>query len=243
MYRTVAKFCLITALVLGAYPAALAGSLQIEPVLIDVTAPGAASTVTLRNEGATPINAQIRVFRWSLVDGQEKLEPTEDVVASPPSVSLTPKGQYIARIVRVSKRPVAGEESYRLLVDQLPDLSQQKNGAVNLLVRYSIPVFFGAAEKKVPAVSWSIVVKGDKLMVAARNNGERRLRISALNLRDASGKSISFGNGLAGYALGQSTKTWVAPASARGFVMNGSASISAQSDGGPIAATATVTGR
>jgi fimbrial chaperone protein len=88
-----------------------------------------------------------------------------------------------------------------------------------------------------------VVVKGDKLMVAARNSGERRVRISALNLRDASGKSISFGNGLAGYALGQSTKTWVAPGNARGFVTNGPASISAQSDGGPIAATATVSGR
>jgi fimbrial chaperone protein len=243
MGRTLSTFIWATMFGLAAYRSASAGSLQIEPVLIDVTAPGAASTVTLRNEGATPINAQIRVFRWSLVDGQEKLEPTEDVVASPPSVSLTPKAQYIARIVRVSKRPVTGEESYRLLVDQLPDLTQQKNGAVNLLVRYSIPVFFGAAEKKVAAVAWSVAVKGDKLIVAARNNGERRLRISSLNLRDASGRSFSFGNGLAGYALGQSTKTWIAPASARGFVSNGPAAISAQSDTGPITATAPVTGR
>lgn len=243
MYRTAAKFFLLTALVLGACQTMSAGSLQIEPVLIDVTAPGAASTVTLRNQGATPINAQIRVFRWSLVDGQEKLEPTEDVVASPPSVTLTPNGQYIARIVRVSKRPVSGEESYRLLVDQLPDLSQQKNGTVNLLVRYSIPVFFGAADKKSPAVAWSLAVKGDKLILAARNNGERRLRISALNVRDASGRSISFGNGLAGYALGQSTKSWTAPGGARGFVTSAPAAISAQSDGGPIAATAMVTGR
>lgn len=243
MYRTAAKFFLLTALVLGASQTTSAGSLQIEPVLIDVTAPGAASTVTLRNQGTTPINAQIRVFRWSLVDGQEKLEPTEDVVASPPSVTLTPNGQYIARIVRVSKRPVSGEESYRLLVDQLPDLSQQKNGTVNLLVRYSIPVFFGAADKKSPAVAWSLAVKGDKLILAARNNGERRLRISALNVRDASGRSISFGNGLAGYALGQSTKSWTASGGARGFVTSAPAAISAQSDGGPIAATAMVTGR
>src|SRR5215831_943893 len=87
----------------ASFPAS-AGSLQVEPVLVDVTAPGAASTITLRNEGAAPINAQIRVFRWSLVDGQEKLEPTDAVVASPPSVTLAPKGQYIARVVRVSKQ-------------------------------------------------------------------------------------------------------------------------------------------
>ena len=170
------KMVLTASLLLGAYTSALAGTLQVEPVLVDVTAPSAAASVTLRNEGTAPIEAQIRVFRWSLVNGQEKLEPTSDVVASPPAVTLAPKGQYIARIVRVSKGPVAGEENYRLLVDQLPDLSQQKNGSVNLLVRYSIPVFFGAADKKSPTVAWSFTLSGDKVTLIARNNGERRLR-------------------------------------------------------------------
>jgi fimbrial chaperone protein len=238
MKSPLAKIILTATLLLGAYVPANAGALQVEPVLVDVTAPGAASTITLRNEGNTPIDAQVRVFRWSLVDGVEKLEPTDDVVASPPSVTLTPKGQYIARIVRVSKQPVVGEESYRLLIDQLPDLSQQKNGTVNLMVRYSIPVFFGAANKKIPTLAWSLAVKGDKVTLMARNTGDRRLRISALSLRDAGGKSISFGPGLAGYALGQSTKTWTV--ASRGFATNGAASISAQSDGGPVQATASI---
>jgi fimbrial chaperone protein len=217
---------------------ASAGSLQVEPVLVDITAPGAASTVTLRNEGTTPIDAQIRVFKWSIVNGKEQLDPTDDVVASPPSVTLTPKGQYITRIVRTSKQPVVGEESYRLLVDQLPDLSQQRNGAVNLMVRYSIPVFFGAPNKKNPTVAWSIATSGDKVTLTARNDGERRLRISALSLRDASGKSLSFGNGLAGYALGQSAVSWTVPR--RGFTANGSVAVTAQSDGGPIQAVASI---
>ena len=225
-------------LLAGAYGPANAGSLQVEPVLIDVTAPGAASTITLHNAGATPINAQIRVFRWSLVNGEEKLEPTDDVVSSPPMVTLAPNGKNIARIVRVAKTPVVGEESYRLMVDQLPDLSQQKNGAVNLMVRYSIPVFFGAANKKNPTLAWSIAVKGDKVTLAAHNTGDRRLRISALTVKDASGRSVSLGNGLAGYALGQSTKSWTLPA--RGFAVRGSASISAQSDGGPVQAVASI---
>jgi fimbrial chaperone protein len=205
-------------------------------VLVDITAPGAATTVTLRNAGTTPIDAQIRVYRWSMVNGKEQLDPTDDVVASPPSVTLAPKGQYVARIVRVSKRPVVGEESYRLLVDQLPDLSQQRNGAVNLMVRYSIPVFFGAADKKNPTVAWSVATNGDKITLTARNSGDRRLRISALSLRDASGKSLSFGNGLAGYALGQSAVSWTVPR--KGFAANGSVSVAAQSDGGPIQAVA-----
>jgi len=182
MKSHIAKSVLTATLALAAYYPARAGSLQVEPVLVDVTAPGAASTVSLRNEGTSPISAQIRVFRWSLVDGKEKLEPTDDVVASPPSITLTPNGQYVTRIVRVSKQPVTGEESYRLLVDQLPDLSQQKNGTVNLLMRYSIPVFFGASNKKNPTVAWSYAIKGDKITLTARNDGERRLRISAPGL-------------------------------------------------------------
>ncbi len=240
MRSTVTQAVLTATLALAACYPARAASLQVAPVLVDVTG-GAASTVTLRNEGTTPINAQIRVFRWSLVDGQEKLEPTEDVVASPPSVTLAPNGQYIARVVRVSKQPVAGEESYRLLVDQLPDLSQRKSGAVNLLMRYSIPVFFGAPTKKNPTVAWSLAVKGDKVTLTAHNSGDRRLRISALALHDAKGKSVSFGAGLNGYALGQSTKTWTIPA--HGFATSGSATISGQSDGGPIQATATIASR
>jgi fimbrial chaperone protein len=238
MRSMLAKTAITAFLLAGAYAPATAGSLQVEPVLVDVTAPGAASTITLHNAGTAPINAQVRVFKWSLVNGEEKLEPTDDVVASPPSVTLGPDGKNIARIVRVAKTPVVGEESYRLLVDQLPDLTQQKNGAVNLMVRYSIPVFFGAATKKNPTLAWSVAVKGDKVTLAAHNTGDRRLRISALILKDASGRSISLGTGLAGYALGQSTKSWVIPA--RGFAASGSASISAQSDGGPVQAVASI---
>jgi fimbrial chaperone protein len=225
------------AVAFAALPAG-AGSLQVEPVLVDITAPGAASTVTLRNEGTTPIDAQIRVYKWSIVNGKEHLAPTNDVVASPPSVTLTPKGQYVARIVRTSKQPVVGEESYRLLVDQLPDLSQQRNGAVNLMVRYSIPVFFGASNKKNPTVAWSVATQGDKVTLTAHNSGDRRLRISALSLRDSNGKSLSFGNGLAGYALGQSAVSWTVPR--HGFSPNGSISVVAQSDGGPIQAAASI---
>jgi len=235
--RSIATALFAASVAFAASPAA-AGTLQVEPVLVDITAPGAASTVTLRNEGAAPIDAQIRVYKWAIVNGKEQLTPTNDVVASPPSITLTPKGQYVARIVRVSKQPVVGEESYRLLVDQLPDLSQQRNGSVNLMVRYSIPVFIGAPNKKMPTVAWSVATQGDKVTLTAHNSGDRRLRISALSLHDANGKSLSFGNGLAGYALGQSTMSWTVPR--HGFAPSGSISVHGQSDGGPIQAVASI---
>jgi len=78
----------------------------------------------------------------------------------------------------------------------------------------------------------------DKVTLTAHNSGDRRLRISALSLRDGSGKSHSFGSGLAGYALGQSAISWTIPS--RGFSANGSVSVTGQSDGGPIQAVASI---
>ena len=101
-----------------------AASLRVAPTTISLVAPDAASVLSLRNDDKRPINVQIRVFRWTQVDGVDRLEPARDVVASPPAARLAGGAATTVRIVRVSKAPVSGEESYRLLVDELPDPSR-----------------------------------------------------------------------------------------------------------------------
>lgn len=231
---------LIAALVGWSVMPASAVSLQVQPALVDVAAPGQAATLTLRNPGTTPINVQLRVFRWSQANGTEKLEPTSDVVASPPATTLQPNTDYVVRVVRVDQRPVTGEESYRLLVDQLPDASQGKANTVKLLVRYSLPVFFTGEGRTEPAVSWSIRKRGNRIAVVAHNKGSGRLRISSLSVRDSHGKTVSFGDGLVGYVLGRSTMEWVAPKRVSGFATSGSVVISGKGNEHPIRATATM---
>lgn len=99
-----------------------AASLRVAPVVLDLRAPTAASTIRIWNDARRPINVQIRVFRWVQRNGEDAYEQTNDVVASPPITTLRPGGENLVRIVRTSKRPVDGEESYRLVVDELPDL-------------------------------------------------------------------------------------------------------------------------
>jgi fimbrial chaperone protein len=226
----------VVALAAGAHGA----SLQVTPTTVEVVAPGAAATIKLRNDDARPIAAQVRVFRWSVVDGKDKLEPTDAVVVSPPVVSLSPKTDYVVRVVRTSRQPITGEESYRVLVDELPDRQRVKVGAINLLLRYSLPVFFGAPDRGDPKVAWRVEHKGGQLWVSAQNLGNRRMRISGLGLKNASGEAISFGDGLNGYVLARSTMRWAAPKAVQGFGAGGTALISAQSDLGRINASARV---
>ncbi len=212
-------------------------------MLLELNAPAAAGSLTLRNDENADVVVQTRVMRWSQADGKESLEPTTDVVASPPTVKLTPGADYVVRVVRVSKRPIRGEESYRVIVDQLPNVRSQQTRAINLLIRHSIPVFFRNPQLSVSSVAWSLGYEGDKLIVVASNSGDERLRVASLRLRDASGATINFGSGLVGYALGKSSMRWTAPSHPRGFGANGSVSISAETDKGPINAMAQLVGR
>jgi fimbrial chaperone protein len=220
-----------------------ATELRVEPVLLEMNAPSVAGSLTIQNEDKVEVSVQTRILRWSQADGKETLEPTSDVVASPPTIKLAPQAENIVRVVRVSKQPVIGEESYRVIVDQLPNLRARQNNTINILVRQSIPVFFRAAELAPPSVSWSYRHEAGKLVIYARNSGEERLRIANLRIDDGAGHSLNFGNGLAGYALGRSTMSWIFNSAPNNFGLSGSASITAQSDKGPVHAVAQIRDR
>lgn len=223
-------------LVFAAAPA-LAAALQVAPVTLEIPPPGATSVVTLKNGSDRPLTAQLRVVRWRQVEGQDDYEPTEAVVASPPVVELSGNQNYTVRIVRADQSPVAEEESYRLIVDELPTAGAPGARAVNLLLRYSIPVFFYAPDAESPKLTWRFRKKDGRIVMTLRNDGGRHVRISALKLKDRSGAVASFGGGLVGYVLPHSEVQWTSQL-AKGFAGD-TAALSAMSDQGPIDAEAT----
>lgn len=217
-----------------------ATSLRAAPARLELVAPDSAGTIRLRNEGGKPVNVQIRVFRWSQADRDDSLEPTSDVVASPPLATLGPGVDYVVRIVRVTTAPVVGEESYRLIVDELPDASSRRvPGSVNVVVRYSIPVFFTNRDAEPPQVSWTLQPSGNSVVLTAINNGSRHLRISDLKLTDAQ-KTVAMRNGLVGYVLGGAVMRWSLPKIRGSSISDRSIALSAKGDSGAINATVPV---
>jgi fimbrial chaperone protein len=211
-----------------------AASLQVAPVSVEVPAPGATSTLKLRNEGGKPLDAQIRIFRWTQVDGADELTPTDDVAASPPLASLRPSTDYTVRIVRTNKEPIAQEESYRLLIDELPEAGPTSAAAVHIALRYSIPVFFTAPSAAAPKLSFTLQQHAGKPAILVSNSGDRRIRLAKLKFTDGKGAVANFGDGLAGYVLGHSSRSFDVPPSAKGFGSGGVVALSALSDAGQI---------
>lgn len=236
MLRHFAVFVLFATACLAG-PDADAASISVSPILIDRAASGNTAAVTLQTPGSEPVRIQLRVFRWTQVDGKDQLEPTRDVVASPPMLKIAPGTDYTVRVVRLLKRPAAGEESYRLLIDQLPEPKDRKANQVNLVIRHSIPVFFRLGDERPPAIGWTAVKTKRGLVLTARNDGDRRFKLANLVVKTASGKVLRRINGLAGYVLGHSAMSWTIP----GSVAAGSGlEIAGLGEGGPFHGTSLV---
>ena len=232
-----ARALLFVLIVLIAGPAA-AAMLSVAPVSLEISAPRTNAKLNLENRGEEPVTVQIRVFRWENKNGKDSLTPTSSVVASPPMAMLKPHGKYTVRIVRVAQAPVTSEESYRLLVDQLPKLVKQSGSRVSFLIRQSIPVFFTTAETQRAALAWSARIEGHKLVLIAQNNGRRRAKLSSIRLAGPAGV-FSSEEGLAGYVLSGSTAQWVQP-SPPGLASGAKITIVAQDEHGPVEATAII---
>ena len=221
----------LTALTASAWdfsPAA-ASTLRVSPVGLDLPTGQNTATLSLFNDDATPLNVQVRVFRWRQVDGKDVLEPATGVVASPPIAKVAPGAARTIRVVRLESKLPDRQEAYRLIVDELPPPLSEGGRQVTLLMRHSIPLFFAASADRAK-VAWRLSQRPAGPTLTAVNSGGRHLRVSNLKVLDATGAVLVERKGLVGYALPGSKMTWPTSPFAPGPGLR----LVADTDAGPI---------
>ena len=180
-----------------------AATLQISPVNVEFAAKQNAIGLTLSNPGETPVYGQVRIYAWTQENGDDKLTPTDAIAASPPILRIDAGSSQIIRLVRVANAPPAAEQSYRLLVDELPEPGQPAQSGISIRMRYSIPVFVvPATALPRPDLRFTLKRLDGNWYLEAENRGGSRAQIGATRLIDAAGKSHPVTDGLLGYALG-----------------------------------------
>jgi fimbrial chaperone protein len=215
---------------------AIAGTMQVSPINIELAAGVSSTTENLENKGTAMITAQVRIFKWEQTDGKETLTPTTDVVASPPALKIEPGGKATIRIVRLSKAPIVGEESYRLIIDDIPPPPDKAGDSVSFAVRHAIPVFFQAPGIKTQ-LSWTASIHGDNLELSASNAGALHARLAQLVVKSA-GKQVAALNGLAGYVIGHDVTHWIFKV--KGIQVGSTLALKAAGNDGPIDTTIVV---
>jgi fimbrial chaperone protein len=206
--RAILAVCLLAL----AWPAAGA-SFSISPVRIELSAQETTSAVTVTNTGDEPVSVQLRVFSWRQEANEDRLEPTRDLVATPPVFSVPPGESQIVRIGL--RRPPQGtvEVPFRAIFEEIPGPPPPSGGpALRINLRISVPVFYAPAEDLKSVLSWKF---------SRQTPGQLRLTV-----RNAGSASAHVGDLAVATAIGappiaeQKNFAYVLPGAERSFTIN-----------------------
>lgn len=185
-----------------------AAGLQVSPTMVTFQGNDTSEVLHLFNRSDAESTMQIRVFRWTQDKGEDLLDKTDDILASPPVQKVAGDGEQIVRLVRQGAAPGNDELSYRVLVDELPQATALKGAGVNMLLRFSVPVFVPPAGGGKPEIKarWSTGADG-KHQIQLENVGNVHAQIVAPRLIE-NGHQAELSAGLYGYVLPHQTRSW-----------------------------------
>jgi fimbrial chaperone protein len=216
-----------TAIALLALPASFAsaqtpGSLLIWPVNPVIEADEPAAALWLENPGRTPVTLQVRVYAWAQRDGENVYAAQNEVLGTPPILSIAPGERQLVRLTRLVPPPGVPEKPYRIVVDQIPaaDAQQAAGASIAFRMRYSLPLFsyakgVGKTEKKgapppPPHLAWRAGADAKGRFLEIRNDGAGHARLTDVSFTGE--KKAKIGQGLFGYILPGATMRWPLPA-------------------------------
>lgn len=185
--------------------AAMAQSLAVLPVNIQMAPKQMATTLTVMNQGATETSVQLRVFAWKQVNGTEQLTPSDDVQVSPPIATIAPGATQVVRLV-LRRAPRGSESSYRVLLDQIPPVAE--SGTVRIALRLSIPVFAQPGTRAAALVKYRIESKDGVATLVATNDGTRHETLRDVTLSSGQGNDLKPAANASPYILAGATRSW-----------------------------------
>ncbi|MFJ3054703.1 molecular chaperone [Herbaspirillum sp. NPDC087042] len=224
--------CLVSA---GGIQAALASNFEIAPVVLELSSSRTAGVVKIVNNDNHVVSLQIRAFDWNQVDSKDDLQPTQNLIISPPVFSLAPGASQVIRVV--SKQAAGNSEiAFRLLIDEIP--SAAEGATINFKFRISMPVFIAANGQAKTQLDYQLRA-GKPARLQVLNTGNRRSRLLDLMLTLPNGKTIKAPAGSNPYTLAGVTRQYVIDTETP-LATGSKVKLSANSDTGPIDAELTV---
>jgi len=199
---------------------AVAASMNVNPVRLTLQKPGQSTELRIRNDGLEPISVEVTSWAWSQSEaGEDRLEPTDQILAVPPIFTLQAGKQQIVRVAFLGNAHSESERTFRLLATELAPPSGPQGSAVSMRVQLSLPIFVTAPgtspKPEIQLVSTSTTREGT--VVTLRNSGNAHVKLRTLEVIGSQGTLPARGDrpvGQARYLLPGTTMEFLIPGDA-----------------------------
>jgi fimbrial chaperone protein len=184
----------VMAISMGVAPlAALAANISVFPLRGELSQAKTTEVFTVRNQGNEPVVVQATVVKWSQKDGKEVLEPTREVLVAPAVIEVPGNESQIVRIA-VRRPPDANkEDTFRLLIQEVPKRRDAKDTQLTFALNISLPVFYtaiaGPAQGNLQVNGLKSIGSAKKqLALDVSNIGNGHVQVTSIRAADDSGQ-------------------------------------------------------
>jgi fimbrial chaperone protein len=184
---------------------AIAQALTVAPVTIHMVPGQMATSLTVTNESDSETAFQLRAFAWGQDGDDDRLLPTDQILASPPIGSIAAGASQVVRIV-LRRQAQDRETSFRIIFDQIPPPA--KAGTVRLALRLSIPIFAEPASPIASQLHWRIERANGRAYLIGVNNGNEHERVRNIALAGTAGSVLKADDNQSPYILAGATRHW-----------------------------------
>jgi fimbrial chaperone protein len=186
---------------------AVASSFIASPVTFNLSPNKPMSILRLTNNGESDLRLQVHAVKWGTDGYNETQVDTDDIILNPPVFMLKSGQQQFMRFGLRSVVPTAKEQSYRLIVDEIPDeISVGKSVGIRTALRISIPVFIDPVQKDA-RVTWHLIRKENRYVLVCDNSGNTHLKINGFIVSDDKGMPV-VRNSDPAYIMPEQRKEW-----------------------------------
>lgn len=171
-----AVFALLALLALS--NVAAAGGFSLSPIRLTIPARDVAGSITATNTGDAPIVLQAVALAWLQQEGKEVREETRALIVNPPIFKLAPGEQQIVRIASRTGAPAVDEQTFRLVVSEIPtEGAPVASPTLRLTLAMDVPVFLEPRQAGTSSMHWRVDTGSSPRRLIAENRGTRHFRI------------------------------------------------------------------
>jgi fimbrial chaperone protein len=213
-----------------------ATALQITPTRINLSHNTPVATLSLNNKSSTTSMLHIESMQWTQSAGHSVYTPTQDIIVSPPIMSIEPgKSQLIRIALRKNNAVISEEKSYRIFIQEIPKYRPENTPGVAFALRFGIPVFVLPTAAITHNLQWKLKSAHHHLQLEVMNTNNTHIQFTHLDLLEPTTHRSLVSEDVFVYLLPHQSKRWTYKITD----LNKKIEVNARTDWGPVSAMVT----